>query len=203
MKIACCKNMRFAGRRGLITLLLCGVLAFSFSACQTVPETTGTEGFFNLEDFVSKQIEKLAQIRPEVEKRLILNGEEDVIVTKDVNWEDEFSYFLESDISKPSLRDSYFVERTDDHTEIYHLKEGQHHPVKEFKAVYDPESGQIRQLFVNIEKETQLFDISRELKLVLNGNKDDNRVLSYEIKGVQQLVLSDDKIFEIKGEIRY
>lgn len=194
------RSWKILSQKGSL-FLLC--ISFLMGACQNTPEITDSTSILNLEELIESQIEFLSETNPEVEKIMVLNEKEDRVKTREINWSDELAYFLEADISKASLRDSYEIVNSDTLTETYRLREGQSHSVTEMEVLYSGKTGEVEKVVILVKKENRLFKISRELSLMMDGAKDQNRLLAYEIKGVQRQALSEDKYFTIKGSIHY
>lgn len=195
--------MKFIGRSLSVWTagLVLAVLSVSCGPADQAGKIGKTQGFPDLEALVEEQIAALEADRPEVEKYLNLNGKEEKLVTRDVNWRDDLGFFLQSDISKPSLSDSYSVEKSGV-SEVYRLKPGAALPVRTLKVVYSENTGEPMEVEVEYHIENTLFDTFKELRLSLNGEKGNNRLVSYEIRGAQQLRLGSKKSFEIRGAIK-
>ncbi len=82
-----------------------------FSGCASSPEVAQPElSFFSLQNFFKAEINRLNAEKPEVEKRIELNGQSESLKTSDIDWNKELSFFLESDINKPAWLHSYEVD---------------------------------------------------------------------------------------------
>ncbi len=93
-------------------ILLLSLLLFYFSACINVEkkEATGTlakSSFFDIEAFFDSEIERLSGKKPQLKKTILMNGEEESLVLKAVDFEKELRVFSECHLNKPALEDKY------------------------------------------------------------------------------------------------
>ncbi len=194
----------FCNLRGVvcIALVCCGFVLVLWGCDAVGNNAASAPGYFDLEALVGEQITALSAEKPEVEKRLVFDGQRDTVLTRDINWKDDLAFFFQAGINKPALKGSYSVTRPDSLTEHYELtKDGAFH-VKKVDVSRSAETGEVVEVKVNSVVEGLLFNTRRTLKLKLDGKKGNNRLASYEVLGDQQIKLGTKKSFEIAGLIR-
>jgi hypothetical protein len=84
-------------------------------ACK--PEVAGSNGkpkFFGIKEYFTNEARRLTALKPKVIKTVSYNGKHESKSISINNWLREFSFFLESDINKPSWKDSYSVKTNPD-----------------------------------------------------------------------------------------
>jgi hypothetical protein len=69
--------------------------------------TTSTEYFFDLKAFINSEIDRLNQLQPKVEKRIVLKGQSEVQQFDSLRYDQELSLFAGADINKASWIDKY------------------------------------------------------------------------------------------------
>ncbi len=93
------------------------------TGCAPSPEAVQPAfSFFSLQDYFQNEITSLEEKQPQVSKEVILNQEVEKLQVSDLNWEQELSFFLESDINKRALMESYKVDtiRHDKSLEVHY-----------------------------------------------------------------------------------
>jgi len=98
-----------------ITLL--AVILTWLTACSPGNKNQNTIPLFDLKNYFESQVAALKQSNPKVQKRVVQNGQVESRDMQIEDWNAELKPFLESDISKPALRNSYKVDT---------LEEGHH-----------------------------------------------------------------------------
>lgn len=186
----------------VIAVLCCLIPALSGCNATGGAASSSGPGYFDLEALVEEQMKLLSAEKPEVEKYLVFDGQRDTVVTREINWKDDLAFFFQAGINKPALEGIYTVTRPDSLTELYQLTRDGAFQVRKLKVKYSPDTGEVKEVEVDSAVEGLLFDTQRMLTLKLNGEKGNNRLVSYEIKGGQQLKLGRKKSFEITGLVR-
>ncbi len=84
-----------------------------FNACVEIP-TTGAKQeivFFDLKEYFKKEIGKLSSLK-KVKKTVSINGVKEELTIDSVNFEEELSVFINSDINRVAWFDKYQVDST-------------------------------------------------------------------------------------------
>ncbi len=189
------------GNRLAVIAMVCCCLIPALWGCNAAGSAASSApGYFDLEALAEEQIALLSAEKPEVEKYLTFDGQRDTVVTREINWKDDLAFFFQAGINKPALDGIYSVTKPDSVTELYELTKEGAFQVRSLKVEYS--AGEVKDVEVNAVMEGLLFDTQKILKLKLNGEKGHNRLVSYEVRGEQQLKLGKKKSFEIVGLVR-
>lgn len=87
---------------------LAGYLLFSLTSCQpSEPKKNQVNNYFDLKKYLNEEATQLAKRFPQIRKSVSRNGETENKIVTIKNWPAELSLFIESDINKPSWRESY------------------------------------------------------------------------------------------------
>ncbi|WP_377111710.1 hypothetical protein [Mucilaginibacter litoreus] len=81
-----------------------------------IKETGAELKYFDLKGFFKADSARLAKLNPMINKTVDHNGEKESKQLHIANWGAEFNLFKESDINKPSWRNSYSVQQNADST---------------------------------------------------------------------------------------
>ncbi len=194
---------RSTGKRLPVIAVLCFCLISTLWGCDAAGDgASSAPGYFDLEALVEDQVALLSAEKPEVEKYLTFDGQRDTVFTREINWKDDLAFFFQAGINKPALDGIYLVTRPDSLTELYELTKEGAFQVKAVIVKYSADTDEVTEVEVNSVMEGLLFDTQKILKLKLNGEKGSNRLVSYEVRGEQQLKLGKKKNFEIVGLVR-
>lgn len=83
------------------------VLLSGFLACQRPDRDSSSLTYFDLKGYFQREVQRLEQQQPALEKRVWKNGVQDSARINDIPWKEELALFSESDINKPSWSQSY------------------------------------------------------------------------------------------------
>jgi len=104
--------------------LLCIFYLFSITSCADTSKEAEVQEFsyFDIKGYFEKEVAKLSVENPLVYKEVYKNRQKEAKEVAINDWQKELSLFIESDINKPSWKNSYSFERSDD-TVIYRALE--------------------------------------------------------------------------------
>lgn len=169
------------------------------SSCQTPAETsTEPNAYYDVKGFVQSQIHLLSQQKPTIEKTMVVGQDEEKRTTKAVDWKKELELFLQADINKPAFRQSYATERPDSLTYTYKIQTEEDLPVRFLKVVLDKNSGKPALIEAKISSKNKLYESEKNLAMRCEEKAGVWRVASYQIRGFQELVISDRKPFDVR-----
>lgn len=95
------------------------VFLISFlTACQTSSVQQQTLVYPDIKGFFKTEIARLNKQKPFIKKTIHLNKENETKSISNIQWEEELSLFLESDINKPAFKGLYLLKK-DGQEEIY------------------------------------------------------------------------------------
>jgi hypothetical protein len=179
-------------------LFFCSTILW-VGACQS--DTSLTKPiFFDLKQYIAQQVRVLTQQKTPVQKWVQVNGTEQQVLVKDIDWQKELEPFAQTDLNKPAYIQSYYMDTLRSEmgqTFIYVLKETEKIPVKTMRVTLD-KSQRIQSLTIEVRNENFLY--SSEKKLHLKAQP--KGIQSYEIEGRQEMLWSKEKTFKILGILK-
>ena len=176
---------------------------FLLSACQTPAEKNDDPPvYYDVKGFVKNQIQLLTQEKPTVEKTMVVGNDQEKRSTQEVDWQKELELFVQADINKPAYRQSYAIARPDSLTYEYTVQTKEDLPVRYLKVVLDKPNGQPTLIEAKILAQNKLYESEKNLLMRCAQKSGDWRVASYQIKGFQELVISDRKPFDVRVDIQ-
>lgn len=89
------------------------ILLFVISACQndTPQYNQPKESFFDLKNYFKSEIERLKKEVKTVKKTVTVNGKTEEKTLENINFEEELTPFIASDINRPAWSDFYLVKK--------------------------------------------------------------------------------------------
>ena len=176
---------------GLLLLLLAGCSAPEPTVQSGVSPAAGrTTAYFPVKAYLDAQAARLNQQHPAVTKRVQLHGEApETTRVPQVDWTKELQIFYQADLNKPALRGAYAVDSNTTaagaHLYTYTRKPGFANPVTVLRVEQDG-SG-VRAVSATLAQTNPLFSSQKKMELrAQNGT-----ITSYQVKGVQKLILFD------------
>ena len=182
-----CKQLAAAG----LLLLLTGCGTPEPVATNGVSPAAGrTTAYFPVKAYLDAQAARLNQQHPAVTKRVQLRGESpETTRVPQVDWTKELQIFYQADLNKPALRGAYAVDSGTTaggaHLYTYTRKAGFENPVTVLRVERDG-SG-VRAVSASLIQTNPLFSSQKRMELRAQGGT----ITSYEVKGVQKLILFD------------
>ncbi|TGE26728.1 hypothetical protein [Hymenobacter metallicola] len=147
--------------------------------------------YFDVKSFLDAQAALLNQRKPAVEKRVMLrDGDIETTRVAQVDWSKELQVFYQADINKPALRGAYEVQagpatNTLTTGQVYRRKAGIENIVDQLRvAQTDTRGGTIEAV---LTQDNPLFFSRKTLIL----NHQNGLLTSYQVQGVQKLVMFD------------
>jgi hypothetical protein len=173
------------------------------SACQAPAEKSDEPAvYYDVKGFIESQIQLLNQTKPAVEKTMVVGNDQEKRTTNEVNWQKELELFVQADINKPAYRQSYAIARPDSLTYEYTIQTQEDLPVRYLKVVLDKPDGQPTLIEAKVMAQNKLYESEKNLMMRCARKSGNWRVASYQIKGFQELVISDRKPFDVSVEIQ-
>ncbi|KAA9340055.1 hypothetical protein [Adhaeribacter soli] len=186
----------------LFTGILVPFLGLMSCSAPEQPATPKTQQlYFDVPGFIQKQANALAGQHAGLQKTLQLRPEKPESATlKEVDWAEELQYFQEIDLNKKALAGTYLVSETqlpEGKQTLYTRNPEAEAPIKMLEIITD-EGGQVKTLRALYEEKNALF-YSRELRqLTCNEN---SRLSSFQISGVQKVILSDSLRYQVEAKV--
>lgn len=186
--------------RCLLFVDFCFLLALT--SCQSPAESnTEPNAYYDVKGFFQTQIQLLSQQQPTIEKTMVVGQDKEKRTTKEVNWKKELELFLQADINKPAFRLSYAIQHPDSLTYEYIIQTKEDLPVRFLRVVLDENSGQPALIEAKISSKNKLYESEKNLSMRFKEKAGAWRIASYQIKGFQELVISDRKPFEVRVKV--
>lgn len=194
--------MMFGNKFGVLfkasSFFLIWILFVSCSNEDKTSESGQEKVFFDLKGFVEQQIDVLNRTKPSVVKNVAMGQARNQLKTKDIDWAKELELFIQADLNKPALKQSYTIQRPDSLTYLYISKEKDRLPVQELKIVLDSPSGLPIQINATLKSENKLYSSAKVLEMYSEKQLDGIHIKKYKISGFQKLAFMDAKPFEVE-----
>jgi hypothetical protein len=176
-------------------------LGLLFSCSETIDEGGGASGlpqkYFPLGDFVQDQLSQLDG--KEVHKVLRIGDDRREVVQQRFDkegWSKELELFLQADINKASLMDSYTVDETADRL-IHSLIDGAPGDVREM--VIHRENGRVRDISFTYKKDSYFY--LSEGRGVLEIHPESGLIQGYTVSGRQKVWFLPTNTMEVKARV--
>jgi len=186
------------------------ILAFSVTSCNSTTTIKREREYYNLDSLVSKQVAILSDGRVRVNKKAILDGENEEIIEifNKKQWENELKLFRDADMNIPSLSGVYACNCgiSDENSNLLlneyvpEYDEGKN-LIRLFRIYYFKELSQVRKILIEEKEENELYFSSRSLLMNFEDSRWGMILTSYSIKGLQKLLLKDTVHYFIEGKI--
>ena len=131
------------------------ILAIFLSACQTPDKSIKEEAAYpDITAFFKAEIKRLTKDKPTISKEVHLNKNQETKLTNQINWEEELSIFLASDINKPAFRGLYKKHLEDG--ELIFSANDPNVKTRELKILRD-NTGRIKRITITNHSENLLY----------------------------------------------
>jgi hypothetical protein len=188
--------MRFLYR---YCLLLFPILA----GCDNPVQQNQPNVYYDVAGYVQNQIKALATAKPVVSKSVQINTNKSQHKTSNINWTRELELFMQADINKPALRNSYQITRPDSATYQYTLKPTEERlTVRSLMVRLDTQTRQPRHIEAVLATSNPLYTSERHI--MLDGKPTAGSSWSihhYQLTGFQQLPFFDKSTFFVEGTL--
>jgi hypothetical protein len=168
---------------------------FLMASCSNANESLGNKKFYDVSLFIQKQQEMLTKEKPQIEKKVRINGTTEVVKSNDIRWEKELELFLQSDLNKQSYSQSYALIDSTKNSLHYELKPQEHAPVKTLKIQFD-DTQTPKSIEAHFVTNNFLYDSERKIKIEFEAGK----MTNYSVNGWQKLFIGSKKTFQIEAK---
>ncbi|UOQ79024.1 hypothetical protein MUN84_11150 [Hymenobacter sp. 5516J-16] len=156
--------------------------------------------YFNLLGFLETQATLLNQRQPAVEKQVLLrDGQQETTRVTQLDWAKELQIFQQADINKPALRGLYQVDSAATAEGFtrrsYRRQPGTEHPVEQLTVL--SEGSTVRELTATVAQDNPLVYSTKTMTLRCQNGQ----VSSYQVRGVQKLVLFDSVRYSVQSRV--
>lgn len=171
-----------------------------FTACHSPAEQDQPPVYYDVAGFVNKQIADLTALQPDVQKTVSIDDKQSQQTTADINWNRELGLFLQADINKPALRNSYRIERPDSLTYVYTLKPTEEAlTVRSLMVQLAKPNGKPRRIEAVLQTDNPLYTSERHLLLERNPGSSS---MHYSVRGFQKLAYISRRDFTVDGQVK-
>lgn len=170
---------------------LCIVSLLFLIACSSENKKLNESPLFDLKKYFESQIALLKQSNPKVQKLVIQNGQAENRDMQIEDWSMELKPFLDCDISKPALRNSYRIDTLDNTClgcHVVYVAIDSSQSIRKVDLISD--NNAITQ--IAIQKSTGSRLLQSTQSLVWSAGK------GYEISGKQTVALGKENEYTIK-----
>lgn len=167
------------------------IIALALFSCKQENKTKANIKplYFDLKLYFEKEIKRLQQLHPNVDKKVSVNGSVEQKKTKISNWDKELAIFINADINKASWNGSFKHSKTN-YSDTY-ISDNRKIPIKSLKVDY--KGNKISKIAITIENTNILFHSVDTLTYYPDS--------LYEIKKRQKIKLLKEKNYTITGKI--
>lgn len=164
--------------------------------------------YFDVQQFMDGEAEKLAELHPQLVKTFYIDGEKNTqqMPVNDSLWKDEFRIFKEHDINKPVLLDAYEitsgVSESGNPFTLYSLKDGEQSGVTFMKITYI-DSVNVKLWESQYREHNPLYSGERYVNMKLGYGKSGYQVMNYGIRGFHKLLLRDTVRYQMQATVQY
>jgi hypothetical protein len=182
--------------------LIFALMAVALMSCEN-SEVEGNDEkyYYDLKGFINNQIIVLNEKKPKVSKELTMDGHKEVSTTHDVDWKKELELFIQSDLNKPSYRQSYKVIRADSLSYEYILKPGEDLPIRHLDIKLDQATHQPVAVKALLKSENKIYTSEKNISLTCLKKENLLEVVSYSVVGYQKLAFMKRKSFNVSAKI--
>jgi hypothetical protein len=183
------------------------VLMILFSGGCADLEPVEVEAYYDVDSLVTAQYQELKNSGLQIRKQSMVNGDMDTSIVQPSDtssWLYELNVFRKANINKPVLRGVYQVERKEDasgHTVTYLPDEPEERTVRYLKLVF--EQDHLREVHARIKESNPVYGSERELAMYFSGEGETNRLIRYDVSGIQKMILKDTVRLSVSSEILY
>ncbi|MBW3467676.1 hypothetical protein [Arthrospiribacter ruber] len=141
--------------------------------------------YFPIKEFTEVAVEKA--YGKKLVKEVNINGQKDRTTTSptEEEWLQELSFFLDADINRPALAQSYQTQRSES-TLVHELKEGEKGKVKKMTVKYL--EGNVKE--VSFRSETKNPFYTSQTRGVLIFHSESGKLDQYSVENIQEVVFS-------------
>ncbi len=152
------------------------------------PEERSVTRYMNIKGFFEAEVQRLTENNKLVDKTVKRNEISETKTGISVNWINELSLFIESDINKPAWRDSYKI--TEDSSEVIYMALDSNLRTRSIHIKKDARD-RIRNISIMNRTKNNLYQSSEQLNYVPDS--------IYKIDKSQQVLLLGNNRYQIIG----
>ena len=180
------------------------LFALIISSCQNSAPQNQPNVYYDVADYVKRQVADLSARKPLVNKTVLINAKTSRQDIRDVNWSRELELFSQADINKPALRNSYRITRPDSLTYQYTLRKSEEKlTVRSLRVQLDSATRQPRRIEAVLQTSNPLYASERHLLMESeSAGRNQWQMRHYKVSGFQKLPYFDKNEFAVEGVVK-
>lgn len=164
------------------------IIAAFLISCSNNQKAFDDKVYFNIKSFFESEAKRLQVQKKAIRKTVEQNHQSETKQVTITDWQNELNLFIESDINKPSWKDSYTVNQNGS-TLTYLAKEEK---LKTRKIVIQKSAdGKVRSILIRNKVKNYLYSSEEELTYHTDS--------SYQITKKQSVIFIGDNTFKVEG----
>lgn len=189
-------------RRATALLLFFMSLNLVLSGCHADDEKRSErKAYFDMKGFVDNQIVYLNDKNPPLDKQAVLDGKQEKLDVKSVDWKKELELFAQADINKPAYSKSYAVDSSAANFLHYSIKTEEKLPVQDLQIRLDSLTKTPVYIRAILKSENRIYQSEKTIELRCLKKNNLWEIESYSISGFQKLMFMDKRTFSINSKI--
>jgi len=168
-----------------------------FSACIEVPTATAKKdlAFFDLKNYFNEEIKNLSRIK-QVKKSVAINGVIEELVKDSLNFEEELSVFLDSDINRVAWIDKYKVDSLNTNGQLQSITySALDEKLKTQSLIINYKNNQVDQISIKNNRTSLVSDSAQELEYRVEKG--------YTVVSRQNTTITDERLLKVHVEFLY
>ncbi|MGK7393771.1 MAG: hypothetical protein ACNS62_04330 [Candidatus Cyclobacteriaceae bacterium M3_2C_046] len=188
--------------------LLMVILVMMIWACEGNPTGGKTIAkYYDLDSLIRNQVIWLDQAEPTLLKYALIDQKADTTKFEpdSAQWAKEMAIFLQLDINRPVLRDSYTINNNQENSGnvlIYEAYEKDEVEI-DYLKVYFNKASQLTRIEGLFKDQSLLYRSSRHLLLNFQSDSEKVRLSSYKVDGQQKIIFQDKVKLMVEGKVIY
>ena len=172
------------------------VAFLSLTACIDVPTNTAKQdlAFFDLKNFFNEEIKNLSKIR-QVKKSVAINGVVEELIRDSLNFEEELSVFLSSDINRIAWIDKYSVDSINTNGELQSITySALDEKLKTQSLIINYKNNKVDQISIKNIRSSLVSSSNQELEYSVGKG--------YSIISRQNTTMTDERLLKVTVELK-
>lgn len=189
-------------QRNIIIALL--LLTGLFSSCKDAIKERPISTYYDVNELVNTQFEKMYKQNPSLAKHISIDGEEesDTITFDSLGWKNELEIFKLADINKPTLKDLYTAtELTTDTGTILNYQSKKDALGIAFLKVYFSKDSLLQKIEALYNEKNNLYSSKRNLEMQFQQANGEPLLSAYRVYGSQKMIMKDEVSFSISSSV--
>ncbi len=174
-----------------------------FASCQTPQNAERPKFYYDLQGFIETQMVILDEIRPEVDKEVMMNGEKEQKMLKIGNWQKELAMFLQADLNKPYLKDMYEEKDSISNQQKFKVYTAKQSNLSVKYLILELSDNEVKSLEAFIFNENYLYTSEKKFNFSCSADKGKWTISQYRIEGKQKMIFTSEETYTLLGKIQF